>query len=123
MITLAGSCSSWRRSIRPIRFVTQQTVQTGTADPDVVTNFTYTNRGELWTATDADGRSTKYTYDGMSRPLTKVVKDEHGATLGTWTTTYTGAGDVDTVVGPRTGTTDSVKRTYDSAGRPPRLAQ
>ena len=97
--------------------VIQQTARTGTSDPDVVTNFTYTPRGELDTATDADGRLTKYTYDGMSRPLTKVVKDEQGNILGTWTTTYTGSGDVASIVGPRTGAIDSVQHTYDGAGR------
>jgi len=74
--------------------VTRQTARTGTSDPDVVTNFTYTTRGELDTATDADGRLTKYTYDAMSRPLTKVVKDEQGNILGSWTTTYTETGEV-----------------------------
>ncbi len=98
--------------------VTQQTVQTGTTDPNVVTKFTYTARGELGIVTDSDGRSTTYTYDGMSRPLTKVVKDENNNILGTWTTAYTGTGEVSTTTGPRTGPgANSVQFTYDGAGR------
>jgi len=98
-------------------FVTQQTIDTGTTDPNVVTNFSYNNRGELITATDADGRSTNYTYDAMSRQLSKVVKDESGAILGTWTTSYTANGEVKQTVGARSVASDSVLRYYDGAGR------
>ncbi len=97
-------------------FLTQQTAQTGTADPNVVTNFTYTPRGELATVTDGDGRSTTYTYDGMSRPLTKVVKDENGNILGTWTMAYDGNGDLSQTSGPQTSPANIVQRYYDGAG-------
>ncbi len=98
-------------------FLTQQTAQTGTADPSVVTNFTYTPHGELATVTDGDNRSTTYTYDAMSRPLTKTVKDENGNILGTWTTTYTGTGQLNQTTGARTSPADSIQRTYDNADR------
>lgn len=97
--------------------VTQQTVYTNTTDPNVVTNFAYNARGELTSTTDGDGRSTAYTYDGMSRPLTKTVKDEDGNPLGIWTTFYTGNGEPYRVIGPRTEPADSVQRTIDGAGR------
>jgi RHS repeat-associated protein len=97
--------------------LTQQTAKTGTTDPDVVTNFAYNARGELTTVTDGDGRNTTYSYDDMSRPISKTVKDESGTTLGTWSTTYTGDGDISEVVGPRSGPANSLQRTYDSAGR------
>jgi RHS repeat-associated protein len=97
-------------------FMTQQTQQTGTSDPNVVTNYTPTPHGEVFTVTDADNRSTTYTYDGMSRPLTKTVKDENGTILGSWSTTYTGNGEVSLTTGPRTPA-DTVQRTYDNDGR------
>jgi len=105
-------------------FLKQQTVQTATGaagnndtDPNVVTNFTYTPRGELFTVTDGDNRTTTYTYDGMSRPLTKVVTDENNNVLGSWTTTYTGTGDLSLTTGPRTAPANSVQRYYDGGGR------
>ncbi len=98
--------------------VTQQTAYTGTSDPNVVTTFGYDARGELTATTDADGRSTVYTYDAMSRPTSKVVKDENGNVLGTWTTTYNANGEVAQVDGPRSGPEDWVQHDYDGAGRP-----
>ena len=97
--------------------LTQQTAHTGTTDPNVVTAFAYNDRRELTSTTDADGRSMVYTYDGMSRPTSKTVKNESGATIGIWTTVYTGNGEVAQIVGPRTGPADSVSRTYDGAVR------
>jgi RHS repeat-associated protein len=98
-------------------FLKQQTANPGTGDPNVVTNFTYTPHGELDTTTDGDGRSTTYTYDGMSRPLTKTVKDENSNTLGVWNMTYTGTGQLDTTTGPRTAPANSTQRYYDGGDR------
>ena len=98
-------------------FVILQEAYTGTSDPSVVTTFDYNAHGELITTTDGDSRSTNYTYDGMSRPLTKVVKDENGTVLGTWTTTYTGNGEVASTTGPRTSPANLATNTYDGAGR------
>jgi RHS repeat-associated protein len=98
-------------------FLAQQTVQTGTADPNVVSTFVYNLRDELVSVTDADNRSTTYTYDGMSRPLTKTVKDENGNVLGAWTMTYTGTGQLSQTTGPRTSPANSVQRTYDGGDR------
>ncbi len=97
-------------------FMIVQTAQTGTGDPNVVTNFNYNARGELVSATDADNRSTTYTYDGMSRPLTKVVADETGHVIGSWTMFYEGNGDLSQTTGPRTSPANSVQRYYDGAG-------
>jgi RHS repeat-associated protein len=98
-------------------FLIQKTDRTGTSDPDVITTFTYSARGELASVTDGDGRSTSYTYDPMSRPLTKVVTDETGKVLAAWTTTYDGSGEPNQVVGPRTAPASSVQWIYDGAGR------
>ena len=98
-------------------FMTQQTAYTGTTDANVVTTFSYNSRGELETTTDADGRSTTYTYDAMSRPLTKVVKNENAQVLGTWTMTYTANGELSQTTGARTSPADIVERAYDSGGR------
>jgi YD repeat-containing protein len=98
-------------------FLEQLTSLTGTNDPNVVTTFTYDAAGELSSTTDADGRSTSYTYDGMSRPTGKVVRDESGNVLGSWTTTYDGSGDVVEVDGPRSSPTNTNKWVYDGGGR------
>jgi RHS repeat-associated protein len=98
-------------------FLTQKTDFTGTSDPSVVTSYSYTSRGELASATDGDGRTTSYTYDGLGRPLTKVVRDETGNVVAAWTTTYDGSGDIIQVVGPRSGPTSSEQWTLDGGGR------
>jgi RHS repeat-associated protein len=109
-------------SYDPAGFLLQQVSHTGTGDPDVVTNFTYNTHGELVTATDGDGRTTTYAYDGkngdgMSRPISKVVTDENGNIIGSWTLSYDGNGDLSTTTGPRTAPAiNTVQRTYDGAG-------
>ncbi|MBW8780720.1 MAG: hypothetical protein JF599_02365 [Verrucomicrobia bacterium] len=99
-------------------FLTTETRYTGTTDSNGVTTFTPTSRREILTATDGDGRSTTYTYDAMSRPLTRTVKDETNAVLGVSTTSYTANGEVYQTTGMRTGPADTVTRTYDTMGRP-----
>ena len=98
-------------------FMTQQTAHTGTTDSDVVTTFAPTARREILTATDGDGRSTTFTYDGVSRPLTRTVKNETGAVIGVSGTSYTGNGEPWVTTGMRTGPADTVTRTYDAGGR------
>jgi len=99
-------------------FMTQQTIQTGTSDPAVVANYTPTARNELYIITDGDGRTTTYTYDAMSRPTSKTLKDESGITLGIWTMSYTSEGDLSLTSGPHTNPANTVQRYYDGAGRP-----
>ena len=99
-------------------FCLTETRYTGTADPAVVTTFTPTSRREILTATDGNGRSTTFTYDGMSRPLTRTIKDETSAVIGVSTTSYTGNGEPYVTTGLRTGPADTVTRTYDTMGRP-----
>ncbi|MDB6095143.1 MAG: hypothetical protein JWM32_2705 [Verrucomicrobia bacterium] len=96
-------------------FLTQKTEFTGTADPAVVTTFTYNARRELLTTTDADSRSTTYTYDGLSRVLTKTAK-ESGVTVATWTTTYTGTGEVASTSGPQSAPSNLAQNNYDASG-------
>jgi RHS repeat-associated protein len=91
----------------------QETSFTGNSDPSVVENFTYTLANELASVTDGDNRVTRYTYDGMSRPLTKSVFDQYGNQLGAWYTSYDGLGNVTSVNGPRSSPTNAVTTTYD----------
>ena len=99
-------------------FRVSETRTTGTSDPAVVLTYAPTARRELQSVTDAYGRTTSYTYDAQSRPLTKTVKDETGEILGTWTTTYNANGDVARTTGPRTVVPEWVEHDYDQAGRP-----
>lgn len=97
---------------------TKATRHPGTGDTDVVTNFAYNARNEVVTVTDGDNRTFNYTYDNMGRETSKIVKDENGNTLGTWTTTYTGEGEVSLTSGPHASpTVNTVQRYYDGAGR------
>lgn len=98
-------------------FLLSETRHTGTADPAVVTAYSPTARNEILAVTDGDGRSTTYTYDEMSRPLTRTVKDEAGTVIGVSTTSYTANGEPAVTTGMRTGPSDTVTRTYDAMGR------
>ena len=98
-------------------FRISETHTTGTTDPAVVLTYTPTARREIATVTDAVGRTTAFTYDAQSRPLTKIVKNETGTILGTRTTTYNANGEVARIDGPRSGPEDWVEHDYDQAGR------
>jgi YD repeat-containing protein len=111
------SQSTTQYSYNSAGFLTQKTDLTGTTDPDVVTTYDYNSRGEWISATDGDGRSTTYAYDGLSRPSSKIVRDETGKAIASWTTTYDGGGNVTQIVGPRTAPANSERRTYDGWGR------
>jgi RHS repeat-associated protein len=99
-------------------FRISETHPTGTADPDVVVTYAPTARREVLSSTDAEGRSTFYTYDGQSRPLIQTVKAEDGSTLAVSSTTYNANGEPSRVDGPRSAPEDWVEHDYDGAGRP-----
>jgi RHS repeat-associated protein len=99
-------------------FRTSEIRRTGTTDPDVLLAFAPTARRELYSVTDAAGRQALFTYDALSRPRTKTVKDETAATLAVTATTYNAHGEVTRVGGPRSGPDDYLETDYDQAGRP-----
>lgn len=99
-------------------FRISETRHTGTADPDVSLTFAPTARREIFSITDAASRVTEFTYDELSRPLTRTVRDATGTTLATTTTTYNASGEISCVDGPRSGPEDWVEQDYDQAGRP-----
>ena len=99
-------------------FRTSETRATGTSDPSVVLTYAPTARREVLSVTDSAGRSTAFTYDGLSRVRTTTVKDELAATLAATETIYTANGEISKTDGPRSGPEDWVEHDYDQAGRP-----
>ncbi len=99
-------------------FRTSETRATGTTDPAVVLTYSPTARREVASITDALGRSTTFTYDGLSRVRTTTVKNELSATLAATETIYTSNGEVAKTDGPRTDPEDWIEHDYDQAGRP-----
>ncbi len=109
----------------------------GANDENLLTETTYTVRGQVDTRTDVLGRVTKYTYDDLGRVLTEVtnygggtapanvttsyIYDAGGRVLTTtdplgkvWTTAYNGAGWATSRTDPTSRTTTT---TYDGLGR------
>lgn len=69
----------------------------------------------LPTQIDEPGRSTVFTYDGNGNRLTQTVTDTALSLSRTTTWTYTTAGLLDTVDGPRTDVSDVTDYDYDTA--------
>lgn len=83
-------------------------------DPDMgYWTYDYFPLGELKTQTDAKSQTVAFTYDALSRPLTRV--ESEGTTSWTWDTAINGIGQLASVVSPG-GYGESYA--YDSVGRP-----
>lgn len=82
-------------------------------DPDMGTwTYQYYPMGELKSQTNARGQTTAFTYDALSRPLTRV--EPEGSTTWTWDTAVNGVGQLRSVQSPGSyGETYS----FDSLGR------
>lgn len=82
------------------------------------TSYTYNNRGQMSSATNAAGAVTEYTYDPDGNLLT--MTEAQGTPLERTTTrTYTAAGKLNTYAAPSVGGVDEEKLftyTYDGAG-------
>ena len=59
-------------------FLTNSIKYTGTTDPNITNSFFYNNRGELVQQTDAQGRSTRFDYDGLGHLKAKEIYDTGG---------------------------------------------
>jgi RHS repeat-associated protein len=83
-------------------------------DPDLgAWTYDYFPLGELKSQTDARGNPVSFTYDGLSRPLTRV--EPEGTTTWTWDTATKGIGQLATISSPG-GYSETYL--YDSLGRP-----
>ncbi len=95
-----------------------------TASNGLSVDYTYTNRGEVHTVTDAEGQMTSYTYDDAGRVAT-LTKSARAATTGIPAVpelrtayTYNAAGLVTEIrTGPVGQENLVVSRVYDDAGR------
>ncbi|MBW8482523.1 LamG-like jellyroll fold domain-containing protein [Actinomadura parmotrematis] len=89
------------------------------------TSIVYFRNGDVASVTDAAGKITKYTYDGLGRPLTSTeIADAHPLGLVT-SHTYDGMGQDLTTTGPPitnriTGAVHTARTTsvYDADGQP-----
>jgi len=103
-------------------FITSQTSQTGTSDPDVVVNFDYNYRGEMVESQDAANRTTTYAYDDMGRKTWEERRDASGILVWWNYDYYNFHGELEWSDGPRyhgssSGAEDYVWRKYDGMGR------
>ncbi|MBU6409139.1 MAG: hypothetical protein KGR98_02010, partial [Verrucomicrobia bacterium] len=87
------------------------------ADPPVVEYFSFTPRGDLATATDADGRQADMTYDEMGRLQWRDVLDQNSNAISRENFYYNQNGQLEWYDGPRYNPDDYVYFSYDGAGR------
>ena len=97
-------------------FITSTTQQTGTHDPNVVTQYTTNSRGEITSETDMLSRKKKYTYDAMGRRIGEEIFDETGSLIAWHFTYYNENGDVTWQQGARYNPVDYTYYEYDRAG-------
>ncbi|HEV2890266.1 MAG TPA: RHS repeat-associated core domain-containing protein [Frankiaceae bacterium] len=88
---------------------TTRIVEHTTAGTTAVTKYEYNGNGDLTQVTDDAGNTWSYTYDFKHRRLSSTSPDS-----GTWTTTYTPSGQVESVTDNKQST---LFRVYDAKGR------
>jgi len=89
----------------------------GDGDPGVVTYFSFSPRGDLLTATDANGRQATMDYDNMGRLQWRDFFDRSGNNVSRETYYYDSNGELQWYDGPRSNPDDYVWFSYDGAGR------
>lgn len=86
-------------------------------DPAVVTYLTFSPRGDLISAVDANGRQLAMSFDAMGRMEWRDVSDQTGNILSQENFYYDGNGALQWYDGPRANPDDTVYFDYDGAGR------
>jgi RHS repeat-associated protein len=99
-------------------FPTQSIRYTGTADPAIVNNYFYNERGNRVVAADALGAYTFSDFDAMNRPTEQENFDEFGNPLSWSFNYYNDNGEISWIDGPRYNPEDYIFYDYDGAGRP-----
>ena len=113
---LPGSRSDWILNGRG--FAKQEIRYTGTADPDVVNDYLYNDRGEMVQESNSL-RIISHAYDGMGRPIWKEIRDPGSAVPMDWVYNYYNEnGELTWRDGARFDPEDYVWWDYDGAGRP-----
>ncbi len=110
-----AAMSEWSHDGRG--FPTQSIRYTGNTDPAVTLSLVHNSRGELVEQTDAAGRVTRFTYDGLGRRQTREVIGDYGFRLSWELNYYNGNGELTWSDGPRYDPEDYAWRDYDGAGR------
>src|SRR5262249_24525569 len=99
-------------------FLTNQIGYTSTTDPIVTNSLFYNGRGELFQRVDAAGRSCRYDYDGLGRPISEEEFEAGQTTPLSWSYSYYNhSGDLTWRDGPQYDPEDYVWFDYDGAGR------
>ncbi|MBX9578597.1 MAG: hypothetical protein K2W97_09030 [Chthoniobacterales bacterium] len=97
-------------------FLTSMTQKTGTHDPDVVTNYTSDERGEIVATFQSDGSQKKYFYDALGN-LTGTQTCDAGGNLIDWRFNYYNQnGEIEWEQGARFNPVDYAYYDYDRAG-------
>jgi RHS repeat-associated protein len=85
-------------------------------DTDLIRSYTYNDKHQPLTITDARGATTTYTYNSANQVLTVATPPAQGQTQGATTTyAYDGDGKLQQISGPVSGADTTF--TYDSYGR------
>jgi YD repeat-containing protein len=102
----------------PNGFLSETIAYTGTSDPNITNYYVFNEAGQLIQETDAAGRSTAFTYDGMGRLESKQVFDAGGQIpVYSQFRYYDGNGNLTWVDGPRSNPAGYVWADYDGANR------
>ena len=97
-------------------FLTSVTKKIGTHDPDVVTNYTSNECGEIVAAFQSDGSQKKYFYDALGN-LTGTQTCDAGGNLIDWRFNYYNQnGEIEWEQGARFNPVDYTYYDYDRAG-------
>ena len=97
-------------------FIASITQKTGTDDPDITTDYTTNECGDILSETDALGGKKIYTYDAMGRRTKKETYDEIGVCIDERSTYYNENGDVDWQQGACYNPINKTCNEYDHTG-------
>ncbi len=97
-------------------FLAAMTQKTGTADPDVITQYKVNQRGEIVVKSLSNGSQKKYSYDDLGNPTGMEVYDASGNLIDWHFNYYNQNGEIEWEQGARFNPVDYTYYDYDRAG-------
>jgi RHS repeat-associated protein len=86
-------------------------------DPEVITYFSYNERGQMYQQQVAGGGTTQFDYDAMGRTTSRQIFDQNNNSLSREFYYYNQNGELSWYAGPRFNPQDYIYYVQDGAGR------